>query len=216
MLTLTQKHATHPNDCPMIKSKADLNFYLEADRISLNRPKSRGFLCIDPVWRYQRLMRRLEYLYNCKDSFFYKVYRRLLFWHWQQLGLKLGFSIPLHVFGPGLSLPHPGTIVINDQVRAGANCRVHVCVNVGCAAGAPDEVPQIGDNVYIGPGAKIFGAIKIADNIAIGANAVVNTDFTEPGITIAGIPAQKISDKSSEGLLIRGSELAQNTGSCFA
>ncbi|MBN1764264.1 MAG: hypothetical protein JW860_03320 [Sedimentisphaerales bacterium] len=198
------------NISPMITSRTDLKFYLEADRFSLNRPPRRNFLCFDPVWKYQRLMRRLEYLYNCKHSFFYKVYRRVLFRHWQKLGLKLGFSIPLNVFGPGLSLPHPGTIVINDRVRVGANCRVHVCVNIGCAAGAPDEVPQIGDNVYIGPGAKIYGAIKIADNIAIGANAVVNTDFTEPGITIAGIPARKISDKSSEGLLIRGSELAQS------
>ena len=104
-----------PPNSIMITSKADLKFYLEADRISLNRAQRRGFLCMDFVWRYQRLMRRLEYLYNCKNSFFYKVYRRVLFEYWKKLGLRLGFSIPLNIFGPGLSLPHPGTIVINDQ-----------------------------------------------------------------------------------------------------
>ncbi len=61
---------------------------------------------------------------------------------------------------------------------------------------------RIGNNVYIGPGARIFGDIEIADGIAIGANAVVNRSFLEPGITIAGVPARKISDKGSKGLLI--------------
>lgn len=53
----------------------------------------------------------------------------------------------------------------------------------------------IGKHVYIGPGAKIFGDIYIADDIAIGANAVVNKSFTTPGITVAGVPAKIISDK---------------------
>lgn len=56
--------------------------------------------------------------------------------------------------------------------------------------------------MYIGPGAKIFGDIFIADNIAIGANAVVNKSFYESNITIAGVPAKKISNKGSKGLLV--------------
>ena len=55
----------------------------------------------------------------------------------------------------------------------------------------------IGDNVWIGPGAKIFGKIFIADNIAIGANSVVNRSFAEQNITIAGIPAKKIKDSGN-------------------
>ncbi len=64
-------------------------------------------------------------------------------------------------------------------------------------AGNPDQTPKIGNNVFIGPGAKIFGEITIADHIAIGANAVVNKSFTESGITVAGIPARKVSEKGS-------------------
>ena len=119
---------------------------------------------------------------------------------------SLGFTIPLNVFGPGLSIAHSGTIVINESCRIGKNCRIHTCVNIGTKAGFSDQSPKIGDNVYIGPGAKIFGLIEIADNIAIGANSVVNKSFFEPGISIAGVPAKKISENGSEDLLIKATE----------
>ena len=56
---------------------------------------------------------------------------------------------------------------------------------------------KIGNNVYIAPGVKILPDAEIADNIRIGANAVVTKSFLEPGITIAGVPAVKISDKGN-------------------
>ena len=65
--------------------------------------------------------------------------------------------------------------------------------------------------MYIGVGVVIIGDVEIADNIVIGANAVVNKSFLEPGITIAGVPARKISDKSSEGLLIRVTEIVDKS-----
>ena len=68
---------------------------------------------------------------------------------------------------------------------------------------------ELGNNVYIGPGAKIFGDIKIADGIAIGANSVVNKSFTEPNIGIAGVPAQKINDKGSEKLVKKATEILE-------
>lgn len=90
----------------------------------------------------------------------------------------------MNCFGKGLSISHIGTIVVNHEARIGENCRLHVCVNIGTGS------PQIGNNVYIGPGAKIFGRIKIADSIKIGANAVVNKDFLIKGKTIVGVPAK--------------------------
>jgi serine O-acetyltransferase len=66
-------------------------------------------------------------------------------------------------------------------------------VNIG-ASGGKKDAPIIGDNVYIAPGVKIYGGIEIAEGIAIGANSVVNKSFTEPNITIAGVPAKKIAD----------------------
>jgi serine O-acetyltransferase len=110
------------------------------------------------------------------------------------------------VFGPGLSIAHRGTIVVHSNSRVGSNCRLHVCVVVGTNGGSV-KAPKIGNNVYIGPGAKLIGDIEIADGIAIGANAVVNQSFTEPNITIGGIPARRISSKGSYGHLIRATEL---------
>jgi serine O-acetyltransferase len=80
-----------------------------------------------------------------------------------------------------------------------------------------DIVPSIGNNVVIGPGAVIVGAITIADGIAIGANSYVNRSFLEPNITIAGCPAKRISNISSEDLWTRATEILRrsNSGKIF-
>jgi serine O-acetyltransferase len=54
------------------------------------------------------------------------------------------------------------------------------------------ESPIIGNNVYIGPGSKLFGDITIADNVKIGANSVVNKSILQNGATAVGIPAKII------------------------
>lgn len=123
------------------------------------------------------------------------------------MSLLLGFSIPLNVFGPGLCIAHRGTIIVNKDARIGENCRIHACTNIGSGRGSDLLAPKIGNSVYIGPGAKIFGDVEIADNIAIGANSVVNKSFRERGISIAGVPARKINNKGSEGMVIKATKL---------
>lgn len=125
------------------------------------------------------------------------------------MSLRLGFTIPLNVFGPGLSIAHRGTIVINKDTRVGENCRIHACTNIGSGKGSV-SAPQIGNNVYIGPGAKIFGDIVIADNIAIGANSVVNKSFYEKGISIAGIPAKKINAKGTDDIIVTATQIVKS------
>jgi serine O-acetyltransferase len=101
-------------------------------------------------------------------------------------------------------------LIVNPEARIGANCHIFNGVVIGMEHRYySGDAPVIGNNIYIGPGAKIFGPITIADNIAIGVNAVVNKSFMEPGITIAGVPARKISDKGSEKLITKGSEIAR-------
>lgn len=191
----------------MIRSKADLRFYMEADRIALGITRKRPRLFGDEIWKFQRLLRLLEFLTNTKRTWVGKAFYCVVKFRFHYVSIRLGFTIPCNVCGPGLSIAHLGTIVINENAKIGNNCRVHVCVNVGTAAGRPAEAPTIGNNIYIGPGVKLFGKIEISDDIAIGANAVVNKSFLTPGITIAGIPARMIGDKGSEGMLIKGSEL---------
>jgi serine O-acetyltransferase len=185
----------------MIKSYKEYLDYLEADRIALNRKRTIKALLFDDIWKFQKLMRKLEYLTNCRKNTFKRLWTR---YRYRRLGRRLGFSIPINVFGPGLSIAHAGTIVVNRGTRVGANCRLHVCVNIGTKAGSSNDAPQIGDNCYIGPGAKLFGPITIGNNMVIGANAVVNKSFPEGNATIGGIPAKIISDKDSTGLLTKG------------
>ena len=57
-------------------------------------------------------------------------------------------------------------------------------------------MPVLGNNIYIGAGAKIIGNIYIADDCVIGANAVVTKSIMEPKSIVAGIPAKVIGKKT--------------------
>jgi serine O-acetyltransferase len=70
---------------------------------------------------------------------------------------------------------------------------MHACVNIG-ASGGSSKAPQLGNSIYIGPGAKIYGDITIPNNTAIGANAVVNKSFDKENTALAGVPAKVIGD----------------------
>ena len=183
----------------MIESNADYRRYLAADRTALGNPHGATAWLTNDIWRFQRALRRLEYLGNTGSPL-----RLIAHLWWRRQSRRLGFTIPPNVFGPGLSIAHYGTIVVNGAARIGSNCRIHTGVNIGTNAGTSSAAPVLGDNCYIGPGAKLFGAITIGDSTVIGANAVVNRDFPEGGVTLGGVPAKVISAKSSDGLLIRG------------
>jgi len=179
----------------MIKSKEEYKYYLYCDKIALGKNKKYPSLFGDEIWKFQILLRRLEYLKNCSNVFNRPMY---LFtrYRFHKLSIKLGFSIPPNVFGPGLAIIHYGTIIINGYAKVGKNCRLHAGTTIGGTNGI-NCAPVIGDNVYIGSGAKVIGNIKIGNNIAIGANAVVNKSFETDNITIAGVPAKQISENNS-------------------
>ena len=184
----------------MIKSREDYMHYLESDRIALGRTGKRPRIN-DEIWKFERLLRRLEYYINCK-----KLGGVLLFITKQlfvRKSIKLGFTIPANVFGPGLNIAHVGTIVVNRNARVGKGCWIYPGVNIGANTGGPDDVPIIGDDVFLGPGAKVFGKIQIGDNTSIGANAVVTKSFSDGNQTIAGIPARKISETISNEIIMR-------------
>lgn len=195
-----------------INSKHGLRFYLEADRIALGRKSNTTTRRITDalgitslISRYLRLLRTAEYVRNCKTPSLYKLTtEKYLGFRLHRLGLILGFDIPLNVFGPGLRIVHYGTIIVNSHARIGANCElqnlVHIAQNLHNAqkGAGSNKAPTIGDNVFIGPGARVLGDITIADGIVIGANSVVTMSFCEPNITIAGAPARKISDRGTD------------------
>lgn len=186
----------------MIRSKEDLAFYINEDaknnavkRINplvnwlINRLLWGG---VNPIWNFIVTLRKLEYYTNC-PSHINKVRKLYTHIRFRKLSMRLGFSIPINVFGAGLSIPHYGTIVVNPNAKIGRNCRIHVGVNIGMHKG---RTPIIGDNVYIGPGAIIFGDVSIGDNVSVAANATVSKSVSEKNIVIAGTPATIIKRNS--------------------
>lgn len=183
----------------MIRNKDDLQYYLERDQIADDfigdRPRIIGGWP-NVIWKYKIFLRKAEYYKNIeKKNIFQKFWEKYYLLRYSRLGIKLGYTIPLNVFKEGLSIPHYGTIIVNGNAHIGKNCRIMADVTIGSTNGI-NMAATIGDNVYIGTGAKIIGAIKIGDNVCIGANSVVTRDV-ENGVTIVGAPAKKISEIGS-------------------
>lgn len=185
----------------MILTRNDLKEYIAADALACGRDSVRPNLYMDLVWKFQVALRKKEYYKNQRGA------KRLLllplaflaYYRCDSLGVKLGFSIPCNVFDKGLSIAHYGTIGVNGTSVIGRNCRIHEGVTIGSTNGSLG--PKLGNNVFIGTGAKIIGDVTIADDVAIGANAVVVRSILEPGTTWGGIPARKISDNNSHSNL---------------
>lgn len=99
--------------------------------------------------------------------------------------------------GKGLKLMHPNGIIIHKDVVLGDYCTIYHQVTIGSNdKGNVNDVAKIGNNVYIGSGAKIIGPLNIGNNVKIGANAVVVSDLPENSVAI-GVPAKikKISNR---------------------
>lgn len=177
----------------MIKTRKELKECLELDAKALGyrrdfRSRIKHFFAPNVIWNYQKCLRNLEYYTNSIDIIKFPIWLYYKYYY-RHLSLKLNFSIPINVFGPGLSIAHYGTIVVSPKAKIGKFCRIHACTNIGASAGKT-SAPNIGDNVYIGPGAIIFGDISIANNVTIGANATVNKSCSAENVVLAGTPAK--------------------------
>jgi serine O-acetyltransferase len=84
--------------------------------------------------------------------------------------------------------------VINGQVRGGSNVSIEHQVTIGADR---RQSPVIGNDVFIGAGAKIIGPVKIGDGARIGANAVAVHDVP-PWSTAVGIPARVVKTRLPE------------------
>lgn len=147
------------------------------------------FLDRNPIVRFLVTLRILEYVFPRRKNILFRILSHLFSSNYKRLSFKTGFSIPIFTVAPGVSLPHFGPIIINPKSFVGARARIHVGVNIG---GNDSDVPHLGNDVYLGPGCKLFGKIYIHDGCRIGANAVVMKSSTEVGSTLVGIPAREV------------------------
>lgn len=103
--------------------------------------------------------------------------------------------------GPGLYIGHYGNIFLPNGVKIGKFCNISHENTIGIAGRNEKRgLPEIGDFVYIGPGAKIIGRIKIGNHVAIGANAVVTKDLPDNAVAV-GVPAEIINHNSSRDFI---------------
>ena len=122
-------------------------------------------------------------------SFLFKIVAFLLF---KLTEIIAGISLPASAdIGKGFYVGHFGGIILHSDVKMGENCSIGPGVLIGTRGLGNTGVPVIGNNVYIGSGAKILGGIKIGDNVKIGANTVVLSEVPD-GATAAGVPAKII------------------------
>src|SRR5262249_15427833 len=89
-------------------------------------------------------------------------------------------------FGPRFVLIHSTGVVINGQVRGGSGIHIEHQVTIGAER---RSCPRLGDDVFIGAGAKIVGPVVIGSHTRIGANAVVVADVPDYAAAV-GVPAR--------------------------
>lgn len=97
-------------------------------------------------------------------------------------------------FGPGFVIMHPIGIVINSKVVGGKNITLESGVVIGDEKG---RSPSLGNDIFVGSGAKIIGDLRLGDGVKVGANAVVIRS-ADDGATLLGIPATPYT-KNTEG-----------------
>lgn len=185
-----------------IHSRKELKFYIAADMMMNHgkfhwswKDRIKHTVAPDYIMRYLKHLRHLQYLSCNKQNS--PIWHCRFLYHklrYRKLGYKLGFSIEYNALGYGVGIPHYGTIVVGHTSTIGNYAVLHTST---CVTGTGNE---IGDGAYISTGAKVISKVKIGDNVALGANCVVNKDI--PGNCMAaGIPAKVI--KSSQPWYIR-------------
>lgn len=103
---------------------------------------------------------------------------------------------PYAQIGGGIFIPHSLGIVIGHEVVIGENCEIFQNVTIGSNRKERNGryMPIIGDNVSIGSGAIVVGAIHIGNNVVIGANSYVDKDIPD-NMVVVGSPAKVIRKK---------------------
>jgi serine O-acetyltransferase len=168
-----------------------------------------GLICSDlrgkALWSYETTTWRAVIKTLLTDGTPAMIWYRLMQWarRWRLVPLEMLFNRFNSVFcgciigrgaefGPGFVLIHSNGVVINGEVRGGADVKIEHQVTIGAER---RQSPVLGDGVFVGAGAKIIGGVAVGDGARIGANAVV-VDDVPAHTTVVGIPARVVRRRS--------------------
>lgn len=95
--------------------------------------------------------------------------------------------------GSGFFIDHGSGVVIGETSIIGDNVHLYQGVTLGgTSTQKTKRHPTLGDNVVVGAGAKLIGAIEIGDNVKIGAGSVVVTSVPS-NATVVGVPGRVVA-----------------------
>ena len=114
---------------------------------------------------------------------------------------------PAAKIGHNFFMDHGLGIVIGETTEIGEDVTIYQGVTLGGVMPSVESEsqrnqkrhPTIGNNVIIGSGAQILGAISVGDHARIGANSVVSKNVPS-NVTVAGVPAREFSKSSKSGI----------------
>jgi serine O-acetyltransferase len=154
-------------------------------------------LCNQAIWALS-IYRFGSWVYKAKIPLIAIFLKIIYFVLNKFIEIITGISIPASVhIGPGLYIGHYGGIIIHPNTTIGSNFSIGQGVTIGTQGLGKKGVPIIGDNVYIGVGAKVLGQISIGNNVRIGANAVVIKDVPDNAVAV-GVPAKVVKFTNHE------------------
>lgn len=132
------------------------------------------------------MFRLCQYL-SIKRGFVVEIIKKVACLRYSKLSESFNVSLPIAtIIGKGVCFPHQFPLVINPSAKIGKNCIIHPCVLIARDRGK-DGAPIIGDNCFIGHGAKIIGNPIIGDWCFISPGAVVTKNMPEGSLIGSGV-----------------------------
>ena len=162
--------------------------YLDAKNICKKDPAARNILeviLLYPGFHALVLHRICNFLYRLGLRFLPRALSQISR-HITGIEIHPGATI-----GKRLFMDHGMGIVIGETAVIGDNCTIYHGVTLGGTG--KDKIkrhPNLGENVMVGAGAKVLGPIYIANNVKIGAGAIVVKECLKEGATIIGKKAK--------------------------
>lgn len=95
---------------------------------------------------------------------------------------------PTSSIGPECLISHAEGVVVCGRI--GARCVISGSGGIGGGAkpgdvGGGPGLPWVGDDVFFGQGAAVFGAVRVGSNVTLGANTLTLSDVPSGAVVIA-------------------------------
>lgn len=160
---------------------------------------------IKVIFERDPAVRSVAEIFLCYPGFHAVRFHHFAHWLWTH-GFKLparfishlsrgltGIEIhPGATIGEGFFIDHGMGVVIGETAEIGRNVTLYHGVTLGGTTwNKGKRHPTLEDNVIVGAGAAILGAIRIGENSKVGSGSVVNRDVP-PNSTVVGIPGRVV------------------------